>query len=107
MNPFLVLNLPRDCSDEDVRAAYHRLLRENPPESNPVSFQQIHEAAESLKSERARKQVSLTYHSPDSLSPMQALTAFTKLPGRRIPPGLPAFKTLLRACASTARDNRQ
>lgn len=106
MSPFLVLGLTPDCSDEDVRSAYHRLLREYPPEKFPVEFQQIHEAAAALRTERDRWKTHLL-HQPEGIrSPLETLETFARLPGRSQPPGFPAFKSLLRACSSAARKNQ-
>jgi curved DNA-binding protein CbpA len=106
MNPFLVLDVTPDCSDEDVRAAYHRLLREFPPEKFPSEFQQIHEAATALRTERDRWHCHLLHQPASVQSPLEALEAFARLPGRARPPGFPAFKSLLRACAGAARKTR-
>lgn len=107
MNPFLVLNVTPDCSDEEVRTAYHRLLREYSPEKFPLEFQQIHEAATALQTERDRWRVHLLHQPERPQSPLEALEAFARLPGRSSPPGFAAFKSLLRASASAARKSRQ
>lgn len=103
MSPFIILDLPRDCSDADVRAAYHKMLRRYPPETCPDEFQQIQEAAGHLETERQRWACHLLYHNPEVQSPLETLQAFAGLPGRSRPPGLAAFKTLTRACAAAAR----
>jgi curved DNA-binding protein CbpA len=105
MNPFVVLDLPPDCTDEQVRDAYHRLLRQYPPETFPVEFQAIQEAANALKTERDRWRVHLFHHPPELEAPLEVLHRFSKLPGRSRPPGYPAFKSLLRAAASAARQS--
>ena len=105
INPFIVLNLPRDCSDEQVRAAYHGLLRKYPPEKCPDEFQLIQEAAAALKTERDRWRCHLLHTPEEALSPMQVLQSFSRLPGRQRPPGFPAFKSFLRACASATRNS--
>lgn len=105
MNPFIVLNLPPDCTDEQVRGAYHELLRKYPPESSPAEFQMIQEAATALKTARDRWRCHLFQLPSDSESPLEVLGRFSRLPGRSRPPGFPAFKSLLRACASAARQS--
>jgi curved DNA-binding protein CbpA len=102
MNPFVVLNLPRDCTDEQVREAYHRLLRQYPPEQFPAEFQRIQEAAAALKTERDRWKCHLFYRPEEPISPMETLEVFSRLPGRIQPPGFPAFKSFLRANAAAA-----
>jgi len=103
MNPFIVLDLPPDCTDEQVRAAYHKLLRQYPPESFPVEFQMIQESATALKTARDRWRCHLFHLPSGTESPLEVLHQFCRLPGRARPPGFPAFKSLLRAGASAAR----
>jgi curved DNA-binding protein CbpA len=103
MNPFLVLNLPPDCTDEQVRGAYHELLRKYPPELFPAEFQMIQESATALKTARDRWRCHLFQLPSDAESPLGVVKKFSRLPGRAQPPGLPAFKSLLRASASAAR----
>ena len=43
-DPWLVLGQPREAKIEDVRAAYLRLVRENPPDQFPDRFHAIHRA---------------------------------------------------------------
>jgi DnaJ-class molecular chaperone len=106
MNPFVVLNLPRDCSDADVRSRYHELIRKYPPEHFPHEFQCIQEAASALKDARSRRRVHLFHLANHYQLPMATLEEFARLPDRRTPPGFPAFKAFIRACASAARDKK-
>jgi len=103
MNPFIVFNLPPDCTDEQVRGAYHELLRKHPPETCPAEFQMIQEAATALRTARDRWRCHLFDLPSEAASPLEVLNTFSRLPGRATPPGFPAFKSLLRACASAAR----
>ncbi len=103
MNPFIVLDVDPGCSDEEVRTAYHSLIRRYPPESFPDEFQLIQEAAAALKTERMRWHEFLFRRPPTEASPMECLEKFARLPGRQKPPGQPAFQSLLRACAASAR----
>ena len=107
MNPFIVLNLPADCTDEQVRSAYHSLLRKYPPETSPAEFQMIQEAATALKSAGARWRCHLFHQPAEAESPLEVLRRFSRLPGRSCPPGFSAFKSLLRASASAARQSQQ
>ena len=107
MNPFVVLNLPADCTDEQVRSAYHSLLRKYPPEAAPAEFQMIQEAASALKTARDRWRCHLFHQPAEPESPMEVLSRFSDLPGRSRPPGFPAFKALLRACASATRQSNK
>jgi curved DNA-binding protein CbpA len=102
MNPFIVLNLPYDCSDEDVRGSYQKLLRSHSPERHPEQFQVIQEAYQALINESARWNWRLFNTKKDQRSPVEALAEFAHLPGRSHPPGDLAFRQLLTACTAAA-----
>lgn len=102
MNPFAILQLPYNCTDQDVRVAYHRLLREYSPEQNPEQFQMIQEAAGALKDSRSRARAMMIPDVSHPLSPIQAVEQFTRMPGRARPPGGQAVRDLLRSCAKAA-----
>lgn len=102
MNPFLALDVPMDATDEQVRAAYQKLLRRYPPEHRPREFQIIQEAYQETKTAADRRRW-LLFHLPTGrISPMEALENFARLPDRMKPPGAAAFRTFLRGCANTA-----
>lgn len=102
MNPFLVLDVPADAGDEDVRAAYRDLLRRFPPEREPERFQQIQDAYELLRTAEDRWRWRLLHLEDDPSGPLAALEAFARLPGRMRPPGAKAFRGLLRGCSQEA-----
>jgi len=103
MNPFVILDVPLDVTDEGVRAAYQALLRRYPPEHRPAQFQQIQEAYQDLRTERDRWRWRLFHLGGGCEGPLEALEQFARLPGRMKPPGAPAFRQLLRGCASAAQ----
>ncbi len=43
-DPLKVLGLPRHASEQEVRRRYLELVRQYPPERDPLRFQQIHAA---------------------------------------------------------------
>lgn len=102
MNPFLVLDVPVGVSDDGVRAAYQKMLRRYPPEHRPVQFQQIQEAYQALRTGRDRWRWRLLHLDNSRDGPLEAMENFARLPGRLRPPGAPAFRGLLRACAAAA-----
>lgn len=53
-DPFALLGVDEDADDETVRKAYLRLVRAFPPEHEPVRFQEIREAYESIALAPAR-----------------------------------------------------
>jgi tRNA(Leu) C34 or U34 (ribose-2'-O)-methylase TrmL len=48
-NPHLLLELPADASPEQIKAAYHRKLRQFPAHSHPQEFKAIRSAYETLR----------------------------------------------------------
>ncbi|MCX6874923.1 MAG: J domain-containing protein [Verrucomicrobia bacterium] len=103
MNPFLVLAVPPGASDAEVRAAYQALLRRFPPEHRPRQFQLIQEAYQALRTERDRWHWRWLHLESGHDGPLEAVENFAHLPGRFRPPGAPAFRGFLRACAAAAQ----
>ena len=103
MNPFLVLDLPANTTDEEVRAAYQKLLRRFPPEHRPAQFQVIQEAYQLLRTGRERCRWRLLHLEGPHCGPLEALEEFARLPGRAKPPGAPALREFMRSCAAAAK----
>lgn len=102
MNPFLVLDVPVDATDEQVRAAYQNLLRRFPPEHRPREFQTIQEAYQATRTAADRLRWQL-FHLPETrIGPLEALENFARLPGKLKPPGAAALRTFVRGCATAA-----
>ncbi len=55
-DPYLLLGISEETSDEQVQAAYHRLLRIHPPEHSPERFAAVSEAYEAVRTLEARVQ---------------------------------------------------
>jgi len=105
MNPYLVLDLPPDAGDGDVRSAYQRLLRKYPPEHQPDQFQKIQEAYSLLRTSRDRWRWKLLHLKDRRTGPVEALEEFVQLPARMRPPGAKPLLALLKSCvAAAARD---
>jgi hypothetical protein len=103
MNPFLVLDLPLGCTDDQVRAAYHERLRQHTPEQDPAGFQMLQEAYAALRTERDRWRWHLLNQDLPAESPLEALEKLARLPGRARLPGTAALQSLLTACAAAAQ----
>jgi curved DNA-binding protein CbpA len=58
-DPYARLGVERDASAEDVRRAYFRLVRQNPPEAHPEEFKRIRAAYETLRSPLRRAELAL------------------------------------------------
>jgi curved DNA-binding protein CbpA len=53
-NPYRVLGISRNATEEDIRTAYFARVREHPPEKDAEGFRRIRSAYERLKSGSAR-----------------------------------------------------
>ncbi len=51
---YLILDVPTDSSDEQIRDSYLNLVKKYTPEKDPARFRKITEAYEALKDERSR-----------------------------------------------------
>ncbi|MDD5037200.1 MAG: DnaJ domain-containing protein [Methylococcaceae bacterium] len=60
--PFEILDVAEDASDEAIKKAYLKKVRENPPERNVAAFQQIREAYERIRTEKQRREFWLFHH---------------------------------------------
>lgn len=53
-DPYIILEINLNASDEDVRKAYLMAIRLCPPEKNTLAFQRIQVAYDSIKTKRQR-----------------------------------------------------
>ncbi|VAW89898.1 hypothetical protein MNBD_GAMMA17-830 [hydrothermal vent metagenome] len=93
LDPYLVLNLSRTPSDEEVRSAYLKAVRENPPEQDAECFQAIQAAYEAIKTHRLRLKHQLFCADPVSPTELLSQATRTATPSR---PSLSQFQALLR-----------
>lgn len=70
-DPRTVLGVAQDASDEQIRAAYLRKLKEFPPDRSPGEFEQVRDAYELLRDRRQRFRYFLC--SIDPLAPLDSL----------------------------------
>lgn len=57
--PYLVLDIPETVSDEDVRKAYQRKVRDCPPEHDAERFSAIQQAYDLVKDAECRARLKL------------------------------------------------
>ena len=69
-DPRLVLGIPPEAGDEEIRAAYLRKVKEYPPDRAPREFEKVRDAYEVLRDPRAR-----TLHLLLSVDPKQPLVS--------------------------------
>jgi curved DNA-binding protein CbpA len=106
MSPFVVLDVKPTSTDEEVRAAYQRLLREYPPEKSPAEFQAIQAAYQATKNTRQRWKAFLLECEIPGEDPVDVVRKFSQLPGKAKPPGAPAFRAFLTACVKAAETKK-
>ena len=81
-DPYEILGLTRQASDEEVKRAYFQQVRAHPPEREPERFRAIRDAYERLRTPERRTQTDLFLLQPPP-----------ETPGRRAP----SFDLTLRA----------
>ncbi|WP_321472913.1 J domain-containing protein [uncultured Paludibaculum sp.] len=51
-DPYQVLGIEQTASDEEIRAAYLRMIQEHPPDRDPVMFERVRDAYAELRDPR-------------------------------------------------------
>jgi hypothetical protein len=100
MNPWLVLDVPDTATDDTIRGAWQRAVRECPPERDAARFQQVQEAYTAIRDARSRAAWHVRHGTPAADSPLGILEHYARLPGRLRIPGKVAFRQFLRACST-------
>ena len=85
MDPIEVLGISQTATDEEIRAAYLRRVREYPPDRAPEQFEKIREAYETLRDPRRRVRHRL--FSVDPGAPLVSLFADDGRPRRFVGQG--------------------
>jgi hypothetical protein len=91
MDPFEVLGVSPDATDEEIRAAYLARVRECPPDRSPEQFEHIRDAYAKLHDPRARIRNRL--FSVDPTARLSPVFAESRPPRRFVGPG-PWFEVL-------------
>lgn len=84
MDPFEILRISPDASDDEVRAAYLVRVRECPPDRSPEQFEGVRDAYEKLRDPRARIRHRL--FSVDPGAPLSSVFAEAAPPRRFVGP---------------------
>jgi len=61
-----ILGIGIKATDEDVRAAYLRLVRKHPPDRDPEVFEKVRDAYETLRDPERRAALALLAGDPDA-----------------------------------------
>lgn len=80
--PFELLEVAEDATNEAIKKAYLRKVREYPPERDAAAFQRIRAAFEHIETERQRLNYRLFHHESPDLSAMLRLIARPGSPQR-------------------------
>lgn len=93
LKSYLVLDLPLDATDQDIRKKYLQLVKIYSPEKTPEEFQKITSAYESIKDKRTRVTTELfsALKSIESSETIRTLAASVKI--NRRTPGLQELLT--------------
>jgi len=80
-DPFQLLGVSPEATDEDVRSAYFQKVKEFPPERDPEGFKRIRKAYDSLRNQEDRILVLLSrYHPPPPLEDIMEVKPAERLP---------------------------
>jgi curved DNA-binding protein CbpA len=71
LDPHAVLEVAPEATDDEIRAAYLRKVKQFPPDRNPVEFERVRDAYELLRDRRQRIRHRLL--SDDLLAPLETL----------------------------------
>lgn len=92
-DPYLILGVTRDASDEMIHQAYLQAVRGCPAERDPEAFQSIRIAYEAIRTGKARVEYAL--FNTDIPTPADLLQRLSKESQPRRP-GIELFRELLR-----------
>ncbi len=98
MNPYLVLGVPLNSDDQTIRRAYVDSIKLAPPDVDPIRFQAVNTAYESIKTEAHRHRHTLFDVTPPGDSPLDAFVRYVQLRRPPQPLSFETMKELLRAC---------
>jgi curved DNA-binding protein CbpA len=101
MNPYLVLGLPRDASDQAIRQAYLDAVKEATPETNPERFKAVSGAYEQIKDQTSRCRYELFHTDSPGESPLAVFADHARFSPKPAPLSFEAMKEYLRACSKT------
>ena len=98
MNPYQRLGVAADADDRTIRQAYLAAVKLCSPESDPLGFQQISSAYESIKDEESRLGAILNPPQPQASSPAEVLVAHARQ-AEPLPLDMETMKAFLRGLA--------
>ena len=101
MNPYLVLGVPPEADDLQVRQAYLEAIRVATPDTQPRRFQDLSEAYTSIKDEASRLRYLLFNRDVPGDSPLDAFIRCARWQAKPKPLPFESMKAFLRSCAKS------
>jgi curved DNA-binding protein CbpA len=101
MNPYLLLGVPRDASDQAIRQAYLNAVKEATPETDPERFKAVNGAYEQIKDQTSRRGYELFHSDSPGESPLAVFAGHVRFSPKPAPLSFEAMKEFLRACSKT------
>ncbi len=99
MNPYLVLKVPLNADDQQIRRAYLEAIKRATPDTHPQRFQEVSQAYESIKDEPSRLKFYLFNRCSPGDSPADAFLRYARSGPPLKPLPFEAMKEYLRAWA--------
>ena len=86
LKSFIILDLPMDASDAQIRERYLKLVKVFSPEKSPEKFQKITDAYEAIKNKRFRikAQLDSALHDREGEQTLRFVADFVKLKKRDV-----------------------
>jgi curved DNA-binding protein CbpA len=100
MNPYLVLGVSTNASDQTIREAYLNGIKEATPDSDPKRFQSLNLAYEKIKDESHRFQHLLFNCDCPAESPLGTLSSYARCRRQFDPLSFDSLKEFLRSQAA-------
>ncbi|RYD69751.1 MAG: molecular chaperone DnaJ [Verrucomicrobiaceae bacterium] len=100
MDPYLILGVPPEATDADIRRAYLDGIRRFPPEHAPEQFQALAKAYEQVRDESRRLRLLLFDPALPGATPLDTLVNYCASAPAPKPMDFEQIKTFLRSCTT-------
>ena len=99
-DPYLILGVSRDATDETIHQAYLDGIRRFPADRDPKGFQSVRSAYELIRTRKARLEYALfTVETPSAADLLERLSPT----GSSQRPGIELFRDVLRSAEAPAK----
>jgi len=97
MNPYDILNVSYEATDNEIRKAYLELVRKFPPDTKPEQFKKIRESYSLIENETARLKYYLFNRNTYGSSPMEIFLDYFRTKCERKPLDFSSMKKYLKS----------